>query len=999
MLRVRARGVAAGIMAGGLFLLATSAWAGGPRFVSGTGFAQAGVPMAWYTSEPKYFTDPGKLSSTVTHAQADAMVAAAAGVWNIPTAGLTLAKGGELAEDVNGSNWYFNGTQIMMPADVQATNYQAVQIPIVYDSDGSITNLLMGGDAIDPGDLSGCAQNGVTESVDSFGTTNETIQHAVIILDGLCVGSNPQQLIQMQYQLTRIFGRVIGLGWSQLNDNVFASPGTATAAEIAVWPLMHPVDIICWNYTYQCMNSPITLQSPPTLRMDDIAALEALYPVMAVAGAKTISSVNTVSAGGTVTFAYTANGMEMVSVEVSRSMLRQGIWFWDLYPVASALVGSTFQQNGGNPVSGIEAANENVGINLATAEAGWSIPYLPTYAGVTYLSATTHAINPLYTGDDAVGASQRSVIAMSGSNVKVTPAAPVNVGGSISIGFQQAAPINWCMYPDGTEANPGLSSSTGLWSEAFCSPGYVGWRKTSVNANTSWTIEIAATNQSGAATVDRAQPVIGVWNLSDPIGTLPTVARQAAAGNSMVLGMTQLRMPVTATGSSLRIAIAEQFGGGRGDFTYSARILYASSVVPTSLSSGGGQILITGTGFMAGNVVTVNGAAATVTSLSATQIVATAPTMAWAGATSGTPVQVKVSDPATGGSTGIVGALKYVQGTVDQVALVSAPATLETGVTATIPFAVRVYKSDGVTPVASATVTFKVVGSGGGAAVVTGCQTGPGCVVLTDSTGLAQTPVVGVAAGSVTVSGTEMSGGNAAIAVIADADPVRLVAIGAAAQYLAAGGSQTYGLALTATQDGAAAVGVPVVWSSTAGAGFALSTPLGGGVTDKNGSAAETVQVSNIPGGTGAAGGTVGSTNVVTGCAWSSVCAGWTVYGVATSQWVIGILSGGGQSVSKAAGTTLLPVVLLVSDGAGHALPGAAVNVYQTVYAWEGNCAAMGACAAAPVLQTVKSSATSDANGLVQVQPLRVSGVMQVIRIAASAGTKGFATASLAVTP
>ena len=39
-----------------------------------------------------------------------------------------------------------------------------------------------------------------------------------------------------------------------------------------------------------------------------------------------------------------------------------------------------------------------------------------------------------------------------------------------------------------------------------------------------------------------------------------------------------------------------------------------------------------------------------------------------------------------------------------------------------------------------------------------------------------------------------------------------------------------------------------------------------------------------------------------------------------------------------------------MTDGAGHALPGAAVNVYQTVYAWEGACAVKGVCASAPVL-------------------------------------------------
>ena len=65
---------------------------------------QSGAPVVWYTNQPLYFTDPGDLSATVNHAAADALVAAAAEVWNVPTASLVLAKGGTLAEHVSGAN-------------------------------------------------------------------------------------------------------------------------------------------------------------------------------------------------------------------------------------------------------------------------------------------------------------------------------------------------------------------------------------------------------------------------------------------------------------------------------------------------------------------------------------------------------------------------------------------------------------------------------------------------------------------------------------------------------------------------------------------------------------------------------------------------------------------------------------------------------------------------------------------------------------------------------
>jgi hypothetical protein len=957
-----------------LALATATSWAGGPRFVSGTsGYTNAGLPMAWYTAQPMYFTDPGELSTTVSHAQSNAMVAAAAAVWNIPTANITLTLGGELAEHVSSTNTTVSGTDVVFPADVEPTNYQAIQIPIIYDTNGSITNLLLGAGA---SDTNGCLQNGVTESVDSFGS-NGTIQHAVIVLNGLCVGSNAEQLEQMQYQLTRVFGRILGLAWSQLNDNVFTGVSTVTAAQMALWPLMHPIDIICGTYTYQCV------QNPFTLRPDDIAALSSLYPVTSTTSTKTRSSFDTISASGVVNFP-TGQGMELANVTVTRMLI--GVdGGYEPYSILSSTTGYPFQQNGGNPVNGPESASQNAGSDQSSDEGAWNLAYIPSGTGTANLMISTEAINPLYYDEYAVGAYQRPVISMSGPAATIYET-EIATGTSFTSSITQTGASSICSTgDDGMEASPAASNATGWWSGLLCSTGHTSWWSTTVNANTSWTIEITALNETGAATEQKAQTVIGVWNSTDPTGTQPTVASQAAALNSILLGMTQLQMPSTTSASTLRIAVADQFGAGRPDFAYTARILYASSVSPATLSPAGGQIVISGTGFQTGCVVTINGVTATVLSLTSTQIVATAPSMAAAGASSGAGVDVIVRDPSTNGTTDMQATVTYSQGTIDVVALVSAPTALETGFVAATPFAVRVYASNGVTPVAGASVSFVVVGSGGGAAVATGCGSGTGCVVKTDATGLASTPLMGVAAGSVTVSGTEMSGGASVQATIMDVNPARMVAINAVSQYLAAGASESWSLSLTATQDGAVAADIPVTWSTPA-AGFTLMPATG--VTAANGTEAVVAQVNAIAS---------ASTNIVTGCAWTTVCASWTVYGVAPSQWVITVSSGGEQSVVLG-GKALVPVELLVTDGAGHALPGATVNLYQTSYAWEGACPAAGACAA-PVLATSQSSAISNSNGLVQVEPQLVQGVAQVLKIAASTGTRGFTTTSLTVTP
>jgi hypothetical protein len=956
----------------GVAMIATTAWAGGPRFVSGTsGYSKPGLMMAWYTPSPLYFTDPGDLSSEVSHAQADAMVAAAAAVWNVPTANLTLAQGGQLAEHVSSANSYFTGTDVVFPADVQASNYQNIQIAVIYDTDGSMIDLLLGSGASDP---SGCLQNGALESVDQFGSS-AVIQHAVIVLNGRCVGSNPNQLTQMQYQLTRTFGRVLGLAWSQLNDGVFTGATPTKGAE-AFWPLMHPIDVYCATYTYQCM------QNPFTLRPDDLSALALLYPVKTTTDTKTASMAGAVGATGQIVFP-TGQGMELANVLVWRRVANVDATM-EAYPIVSSTTGLQFLQNGGNVVSGVEATDQNAGWNQSSMEGGFSLTRIGAGARSDDLIIRTENINPLYSGEYAVGPYQRPVIAMSGTPVGYGRGS-VSVGGVFNITLTQPGAASSCSPgSDGTATNPAAADSSGWWKGQICSTGHTSWWAQSVKANHSWTIEMTAVDETGAPTPQKAQLVVGVWNASDPTNVLPTVASQAVALNSMSLGMTQVQVASAASDATLRIAVADQFGAGRPDFNYTARILYADSLSSTTVSAGGGQITITGVGFRPGNQVTVNGVAATVVSWSATQIVAMAPSEGAAGA-GDAAVDVAVVDPSTAGSSVMSAALTYSGQALDTIALVSAPASLETGVTAATAFAVKVYQPDGVTPAAGASVSFTVTGSGSGGAVFTHCGSGTGCVVTTDANGVAQQPVMGLSAGSVTLQAMELSGGASVQSLIVDADPMRVVTIAAAPQYLAAGAAGSWSVSLTATQDGTAAAGVSVAWS-TGAAGFVL-TP-GAATTALDGTSSVLVQTAAIAG---------GSTNVVRGCVWSNVCSTWTVYGVDASQWVVTVASGGGQSVGS--GTVLAPVTLLITDGQGHALPGATVTVYQTAYAWEGACPSIGPCAAAPVLGVMQSSALSDGNGLVQVTPQQVAGVAQVLTIAAAAGTQGFAATSLAVTP
>jgi len=594
---------------------------------------------------------------------------------------------------------------------------------------------------------------------------------------------------------------------------------------------------------------------------------------------------------------------------------------------------------------------------------------IPLGAGAWSLGVMSEAINPLYWGDAAIGPYFQQPIAPSGSPQTQWGWFPGGdptwqMGQTVADAAASCNPGN-----DGVESAPVAADPSGWWAGLICGPGHSSWWSITVKAGRTWTLETTAVDETGLATEEKLRPMIGVWNAGDPTGTLPTAAATASPMNSVSVGMTQLFVPAAANANSLRIAISDLLGAGRPDLGYNARLLYADSVSPAVVGAGGGQITIVGMGFRQGNRVTVNGVTAQVISWSATQIVASAPSMTAAGMSVGAVADVAVIDPETNGETVMSGVLVY-SSAADTVVLVSAPAGVETGVVAGTAFAVRVLASDGITGVAGASVMLGVTGG----ASLGACGGAGSCVLSADSTGLVQSSVSGTAVGVVVLRAMEVSGGATVSVTLADVDPVRVVAATSGARYLAAGAAVSWSDGVVATQDGLAAGGVGVSWSGT---GVVLGAPLG--ITDSSGAASVSVQTSGLAGGT---------QTVVTGCVWVTVCASSTAYGIAAPLWTIAVQS-----------ATLSEVVLLVTDGSGHPLQGAAVQVYKTVDAWEGACAARGPCAAAPVLAKGVSAGTSDANGLVVVTPMVVSGVPQVVNLAAATGTQGFVTVALVKGP
>jgi hypothetical protein len=952
-------------------VVGATAFAGGPRWVTGPPyFSTSAVPVAWYTNQLLYFTDPGDLSPYVDHAAADAIVAAAANTWNVPVASLVLGYGGQLDEHVSGANVYPGSDGLVFPADVQSSNYLAKQIAVIYDSDGSVTDMLLGSGASDP---SGCRQNAVTESVDSIIPAGY-IQHALLILNGRCTGPAAEQQLQMQYQLERAFGRILGLGWSQLNDNVFTGSPQPTAMEALNWPIMHPIDIICGLYTYQCLPQPFTL------RADDLSALTMLYPI-AQGTAPAGKTDSLYLAHGLHGFVYFPTGQGMQGVNVTARRWHQ---FWatpETWQTASAVSGAMFKGSGGNPVSGTPTtAVGSSGTSAVIYEGYYVISRIPMLDGTWDNDALDlEPINPLYTGQYAVGPYIVNQVEPSGASPEVSTNIMRNYQVS-GLNFSPTGGASSCnTAADGVEAAPAAIAAQGWWTGTLCAYGHTAWSSLSIQGNRSFTIEVTAQDEDGFATMAKAMPVIGVWNATDALKTLPSAASAATAFNGTSYGMTSLTVWSTQP-NQLRIVIADQRGDGRPDFGYQARVLYADSISPANVSAQGGSVTITGMGFRAGNVVTVHGIAATVTSWTATSIVATVPSSRALGFTTAITADVTVTDPSTEGTTVMMGALNYAA-PLPSLSLVTAPSgTVFAGDTAAIAFAVKALAADGRTPVANQLVSFTASGAG---AIQFGACGGAVCSVMTDALGVASTTVTALAAGAVTVSAASTAGTQTASFNIATR--VRTLSPAQAMLFVAAGATFVWTPQMEASDNSASIAGVVVNWQAVSGG--MIFSPAQSQVSAL-GLAETQVSVGPL---------LAGEQATAWACAWTTVCASFAAQGVDPADWRIEVVSGAGQSVG--ADDVLAPVVLRVTDIAGDAVAGAVVEIHQAVEAWQGPCPDRGRCPVPPDESAQVSSATSDAGGVVTVAPLQVAGAAEITNLVAAAGTQGFISLSLQKQP
>lgn len=938
-----------------LFLLgAELAHGGGPRWVAGSSYFDAsaeGQPVVWSGGQVSYYTDLSPLSPVETAAQANAVLAVVASVWNnVNTAGVSITYGGNLAENVDA---YVAANNSALPADIlpSATNKP---VAVVYDENGSVINAIYGAGASSP---LACENNGVIATVDNLAISGN-IAHALILVNGLCA-TTAAQLTNIQYQLVRAFGHVLGLDYAQTNEEMFAADQITTNG-LQGWPIMHPIERLCDGAGGKCM------PNGTTLRIDDIAALNRLYPVTAAnigsLTGKKITAAATISVQGTIEF---ARGQGMQGVNVVLRPLTLGAP--DVRYTATAVSGEYFQGNAGNPITGITDADGDAlnrfGSSDLSLEGYFDLSGVPLPPGTTIsdYQLTFEAINPLYTGGSSVGPYTTGQVTPSGTMPTITLvglSAGSAVTETVVIGDSADEAQSG---PDGEEPAAAEVPASGEWTGRITGYGHSGWFEWWARGGREFTIEAQALDETGAATENKAQVVLGAWNGTDALG-VPPVTGTVQPFNGAVVGLTTLPV-LTVADSEVRIGLADLRGDGRPDFAYRGRILYADSVTPARVPVSGGQIVIQGMGFRPSVTVSVNGIAAQVLSVTPNTIVAVAP--ASAGATGTMPIVVQ--DAQTLGVAAINAGFSYDAQGNDALAIVTAPSGTEP-IGVPQPMVVRAVNAAGEAATPGVTVTFAVTA---GTAFL-GCGHAS-CSVVTAGDGTATLPVTANSAVLAQVTASLANGSSVAAQFMGTAPP-SLAAL-TPNLYIALGATVVWPVeALVLNGSGVPVAGQNVTWAA---ASSGVSVATGQSVSGTSGVAANQITAGPF---------TASVASSANAClAGTANCVSFNV--IPVQPMTEGLVAWTGTTQYVAASQTFQPVVLHVTDAFGDPVAGAAVTFAEAFYGWTEPCPAQGGCPPAPLLAQATVQAVSGIDGSVTLTPPAANGEAGRLLVTAVTGT------------
>lgn len=809
--------------------LCSTAFAAGPLNVAGTsgfGSGLAGTPITWANGQVDYYTDQGDLSPLLPGATADQFVADAFARWtSISTAALRANRAGSLDENVDGTSVSLLSGSLTFPADVQPGS--AKPLAIVYDADGRVMDALLG---LGAGAPELCATNSIYAESDRY-SEDAHIAHAKVIINGNCAKTSAQLPI-LKYRLVRALGRVLGLDYSQLNDNVVFGTPPPGVDDYAGFPVMHPLAVLCTEAN--------CLANADIPRMDDRAAISKLYPVTATSASgfpgKAIFKDTTGRIHGSVRFpAWKGTpGQGMQGVNVVARMVDPVTGRVSRSYAASSVSGFLFRGNAGNPMTGytdiLLKRFDTWGSGDSAVEGYFDLAGLEFPAGYTSVTyeVSVEPVNALYADSTAVGPYRRGPVAPAGTatafRITVTRGQEV----SQDINMQGASSERQDQYePDGF-LSPTPVPASGNWLGSLSGYGDLDYLYFTVGANRTFTFDVKAIDAEGFPTDKKAQPVLGVWNWGDA-EEQPRVTESYF--NSALPATTRLQAEVIASGD-YKIAIGDYRGDGRPDYRYEAHLLYADEIAPGRASvKGGTTVSISGIGFTSNMRVQIGSLMIVPTLVGANQLVFRTPALADGS------YSVTVIDLATNATTVMENALRVGSADTRIVLLGGSNPQVPVGTQAPNPIRIRVIDIYNGDPVEGATVNF----TADEGSAIEGCSQSV-CPVITDQSGAASVYVLVKAEGARLIQATLPTGGSTAASVNGVAVPLEIT-LDQPVMYVASGTSAT--LPITATVVGS---GVPLQGRTVnflLNSGSAVLSPESS-VTDSKGVAAGSVSVSAI---------------------------------------------------------------------------------------------------------------------------------------------------------
>jgi hypothetical protein len=869
--------------------------AGGPAFVAGSGYNPGveGQALIWASGSIQYFTDQGNLSPILSNSQANAFVAAAFSVWTtIPGASLTATSGGQLAEDVNGSNIQTNGYGVVTaPADI-TPSATSTPVGIVYDYDGTVTDAILGDGA---GDIEDCFTNAVYGGPDNFSAAGN-IAHSLVVINGICAATTAQ-LPDVQYRLIRTLGRTIGTGWSQANVNVQTRNPPPGSADFAGFPVMHYADSIA------CVPITVCYPNPDAPTTDDMDSLARLYPGSSPQPTGRIygSVYFTNESGNAIQPMQGVNVVArlMVSGQPSRQY------------VATSVSGFSFCGNAGNIIDGYLDGNGlpyNIWGSSDTSVEGFfdlSQLMIPTGQTSAEYQLSVEGLDPNW-----------SLGVVSYAPNQVTPSgefAPVVV--TVTSGSNAESDI-LMLQNEIAATHPGTGSTYltpaalpqgGSWGSWISGYGSTDYFQFTAQANRTASVAVVALDEVGQPTENKLMPVIGIWELSDQSGD-PAPASTPSAFNSIFFATTRLDAQFGAT-EAFRVGVADWRGDGRPDYFYQANLLYSDTLTPARVSLAGGITTLKGIGFSPSQQVTVAGNNAATLSASASQIQASLPAASLDGATT-----IQVTDPANGAFSQMIGALTYGAAATDLLLLVQgAEPSTPVGSVAASPLRVRAVAADGVTPVNGATIAWSATN----ALQFSACSGATSCSVLTDEAGESSTSVTPTAIGQSTITialaPAAYSPPQAQQATLVATSTTLDLASIAPTRWIAQGASLTVPLTVEALNLGAPIPNVTVNFQIKRGT---TSLSASSATTNAQGFAAITASFANL------------STNIqVSACVApnNAPCQTFTLFATPASLWTLETVSGSSQAVPSS--QSFQPLVMRVTDGSSADNPVMGVNL------------------------------------------------------------------------